>query len=349
MAPGPLEDRRSPGTAATSAAARPSEPTDRASEDSGRSSRALRRQRATARGRRPAQGRAQRARASALPGPELPRRRRIAARRCCFLELLRGWRTGHGREQEEREARRRGTGRRSLATFRMSGIGIGMMSPRDRVAPGSRASAAWRARSWSGRAELVPAGSPQRSMLGSQTGMKPPLATMATALHRIPTNASGMPGCSRLTHSPTSSSANAAPNSGRRRLSARSLPPIDRELGRVAQPPPPGKELDRRSRTRPRFTMRPPASRPEDEPERDADDQHPCISGVLRCTRPAVAGRHLRPVVGVTGRRGPRRSVMLGRGSVALVRHPLAAWRDQRDRPQLRLGPRRRRRRPRRS
>ena len=106
-----------------------------------------------------------------------------------------------------------------LMTFWMNGIGIGMMSP---------SGPAWARKSLGMppvgvaltiRWNVLPTSAglrPAATMLGSQTGMYPPLTTITTAFRRMPTKASGRPGCSRLTHRPISSSRNPKPNRSRR-------------------------------------------------------------------------------------------------------------------------------------
>ena len=114
-----------------------------------------------------------------------------------------------------------------LATLRMNGIGIGMMSPsgpaRARKSLGMLPFAVAPTMWWNAEPSSV-AGRPAARMLGSHTGMNPPLVTIATAFSRMPTKASGRPACSRFIHSAIRRRRKPPAKRGSRRLLARSLP-----------------------------------------------------------------------------------------------------------------------------
>ena len=192
VAPDPLEDRRDAGIGTRRSGPRPSAPSAASRRAICGRSRAggadERRHPASRDARRPRRAPAAPRRSTASSGgaTSSPSRRRTASSAAALV--LDRVRTVTANRKNPRPAPRNRSP--MLMTLRMNGIGIGMMSPsgpglgqevaRDAAAVAVAPTILWNV------ARPRPAVSPAATMLGSQTGMYPPLATIATAFSRMP-------------------------------------------------------------------------------------------------------------------------------------------------------------------
>ncbi len=133
--------------------------------------------------------------------------------------------------------------------------------------------------------------------LGGQIGMRPPLATIATALRQDPDEGHGDARVAAVRPQRDEQQAiRAPPRSGRRRVSASADPVVEQELGRRS-----GRRR-RGTASRPsaagwwpRCSMRPPAARPATRPSAMPPSQHASVYGVdLHAHRAAGQSRRLR-------------------------------------------------------